>query len=143
MSYLHVGKFITPIDARNVLIHAREIAEKYAYVTMADMHDLIGDKSEYTDCKYGWTPSKLKLAYIEMLAPDMYSIHMPACDWFSDKKDATTITEFPTAKSKQIEPEPINITISADKANKLEQTISALFKDPEKIKDRPVFITII
>lgn len=107
---------------------------------MADMHDLIGDKSGYIDCKYGWTFSKLRLAYIEILAPDMYSIHMPTCDWFSDKKDATTVTEFPTAKPKQTEPEPINVTIPADK---LEQIISALFKDLEKIKDRPVFINII
>lgn len=143
MAGFYVGKFITPIDARNALIYAREIAEEYAYVTMADIHDLIADKSEYTDCKYGWTLSKLKLAYIETLAPDMYSIRMPAFDWFSDKKDATTVTKFPTTKSKQTEPEPINITIPADKADKLEQTISVLLKDPEKVKDRPVFITII
>lgn len=142
MSCFYVGKFTTPIDARNTLIYAREITEEQAYITMADMHDLIGDKSECTDCKYGWTLSKLKLAYIEILAPDMYSIHMPACDWFSDKKDATTVTEFPTAEPKQTEPEPINVTIPADKPEVIEQIIDTLFNNSEKIKDRPVFITI-
>lgn len=142
MSYICVGKFITPTAARDTLTYAREIAETYEHVTMTDMNNLIGNRSEYSDCKYGWTSYGLRLAYVGTLGPDAYSIHMPACDWFSDKKDATTVTEFPTAKPKQAEPEPINVTIPADKPEVIEQIIDTLFNNSEKIKDRPVFITI-
>lgn len=142
MSSINIGKFRTPIAARDTLTYAREIAEAYEHVTMTDMNDLIGNQSEYSDCKYGWTCCGLRLAYVEVLAPDVYSIHMPACDWFFDKKDATTVTKFPTAKPKQTEPEPINVTIPADKPEVIEQIIDTLFNNSEKIKDRPVFINI-
>ena len=54
MSYICIGKFRTPIAARDTLTHAREIAETYEYVTMNDMNYLIGNQSEYSDFKYGW-----------------------------------------------------------------------------------------
>lgn len=138
MSYICIGKFRTPIAARDTLTYAREIAEAYDHVSMTDMNDLIGNQSEYSDCKYGWTLSKLRLAYVEVLASDVYSIHMPACDWFYDEAGSST------AKHKEkTESEPINITIPADKPEVIERIISALFNNSENIKDRPVFITII
>lgn len=138
MSYICIGKFRTPIAARDTLTYAREIAEAYDHISMTDMNDLIGNQSEYSDCKYGWTLSKLRLAYVEVLAPDVYSIHMPACDWFYDEARSST------AKPKEkTESEPINITIPADKTDGIKQAINTLFDNLERIKDRPIFINII
>ena len=44
-----------------------------------------------------------------------------------------------SVKKDHPDPEPINVTLPSDK---FEQTISILFKDLDKIKDRPVFINI-
>lgn len=142
MADFYVGKFDYLTDALTVLDYALEIAERYGYTSIADMHELIGDKSAYIDCKYGWTLSSLVNASAEKLATNMYSIHMPACDWISSKEDTMTITKFPIVKPKKTEPEPINVTIPADKPEVIEQTIGALFNDSEKIKDRPIFISI-
>lgn len=137
MSSINIGKFITPIAARDTLNYAREIAETYDHVTMTDMNDLIGNQSEYSDCKYGWTCCGLRLAYVEVLATDVYSIHMPACDWFYDGTGSST------AKPKEKkESEPINITVPADKLDAIQQAINTLFDNLEIIKDRPIFINI-
>ena len=138
MSYICIGKFRTPIAALDTLTYAREIAEVYDHVSMTDMNDLIGNQSEYSDCKYGWTLSKLRLAYVGVLAPDVYSIHMPACDWFYDK--AVSSTAKPKEKT---ESEPINITIPADKPDGIKQAINTLFDNLERIKDHQIFINII
>lgn len=138
MSYICIGKFRTTIAARDTLTYAREIAEAYDHVSMTDMNDLIGNQSEYSDCKYGWTLSKLRLAYVEVLAPDVYSIHMPACDWFYD--EAGSFTAKPKEKT---ESEPINITVPADKPDGIKQAINTLFDNLEKIKDHPIFINIV
>ena len=138
MSYICIGKFRTPIAARDILTYAREIAEVYDHVSMTDMNDLIGNQSEYSDCKYGWTLSKLRLAYVEVLAPDVYSIHMPACDWFYD--EAVSFTAKPKEKT---ESEPINITVPADKPDGIKQAINTLFDNLERIKDHQIFINII
>ena len=138
MSYICIGKFRTPIAARDTLTHAREIAEAYDYVSMDDMNYLIGNRSEYSDFKYGWTLSKLRLAYVEVLAPDVYSIHMPAYDWFYD--EAWSSTANPKEKT---ESEPINITVLADKSDGIKQVINTLFDNLERIKDHPIFINIV
>lgn len=138
MSYICIGKFGTPIAARDILTHAREIAEVYDYVSMADMNDLIGNQSEYSDCKYGWTLSKLRLAYVGVLAPDAYSIHMPAYDWFYDEAGSST-----TKPKEKTESEPINITVPADKPDGIKQAINTLFDNLERIKDHPIFINIV
>lgn len=143
MAGFYIGKFERPYDANIILERIKEIGKSYGYVTLADVHDLIGDMAEYCECKYGWTFPGLKTMYVAVFDKQAYSVHMPAFDWFSDKKDATTVTEFPTAKPKQTEPEPINVTIPADKPEVIERIISALFNNSENIKDHPLFITII
>ena len=70
-------------------------------------------------------------------------------DWFADEWD--NLKDFKNEKednkmassyAKEIQAEPINISISADKPELIEQTINVLFNNTEKIKNRPVFITI-
>lgn len=66
------------------------LLKTYEHVTMTDMNNLIGNQSEYSDCKYGWTSYRLRLAYVGTLGPDAYSIHMPAYDWFYDETGSST-----------------------------------------------------
>ena len=138
MGYICIGKFRTLIAARDTLTHARLIAEVHDHVSMTDMNDLIGNLSEYSDCKYGWTHYGLRLAYVGTLGPDAYSIYMPAYDWFYDEARSST------AKPKEkTESEPINITVPADKPNVIKQAINTLFDNLERIKDHPIFINIV
>ena len=74
MSYICIGKFRTPIAARDTLTYAREIAEVHDHVSMTDMNDLIGNQSEYSDCKYGWTD--LRTAYVDRVR-DGYIVRLP------------------------------------------------------------------
>ena len=137
MTGLYIGKFERPYDANAILEKIQEIGKSYDYVTLADVHDLMGDTSKYCEWKYGWTWNGLRLAYVAVLAPDVYSIHMPAFDWFYDETGSST------AKLKEKkESEPINITISADKLDGIKQTINTLFDNLERIKDHPIFINI-
>jgi hypothetical protein len=45
----------TKIEAETVAEKLYDIIEKYGHVTVADLNDLIGETSQYTDHKYGWT----------------------------------------------------------------------------------------
>lgn len=127
-------------DAEAVLNSAKEIAELYGYVTVADVCDLAGVVSIYAENLVGWSLEAIKKAYI-CRTRYAYELYLPQCDWEKDRytKEAKD-TEKPSTG------EPINIAITVDKWYKkpeaIEQAISALFKDPEKIKDRPVFISI-
>lgn len=42
-------------EAQEVLTRMDELIETYGMATVADLYDLIGKSSNYTDCKYGWT----------------------------------------------------------------------------------------
>lgn len=138
MTGFYIGKFERPYDANIILERIQEIGKSYGYVTLADVHDLIGDMSEYCECKYGWTFPGLKTMYVAVFDKQAYSIHMPAFDWFYDEAGSST------AKPKEkTESEPINITVPADKPDDIRQTINTLFNNLEKIKDRPIFINII
>ena len=141
MAGFYIGKFERPYDANIILERIQEIGKSYGYVTLADVHDLIGDTSkyfEYCEYEYGWALSKLRLAYVGVLARDVYSIHMPECDWFYDEAGSST------AKPKEkTESEPINITIPADKPDGIKQAINTLFDNLERIKDHQIFINII
>lgn len=114
------------------LANIKCIANYYARITVADVNDICGVKSCLTDRKMGWTKNALENTTVEKCDSGTYIICMPKYDWYKETAD--------------IQPEPINVTITVDKLYKkpdiIEQTIQALFNDPEKIKDRPVFITI-
>ena len=52
MAGFYIGKFERPYDANIILERIQEIGKSYGNVTLADVHDLIGDTSEYCECKY-------------------------------------------------------------------------------------------
>lgn len=43
------------MEAEEVITRMDELIETYGVVSVADLYDLIGKTSEYTDNKYGWT----------------------------------------------------------------------------------------
>ena len=129
-------------DAFTILMYADDIAETYGYVTLADMRDLVGVATEYTDSHYGWTASNLANATVEEITKNMYAIHMPSFDWFYDKKESETNMKFPTAVSQLPDPEPLNVTIQISEPELIEQIISAIFENADLVKDRPLFISI-
>lgn len=61
-------------EAEDVLGHMYDILDEYEMVSIADLYDLVGIQSRYTDNKYGWTD--LTGARVERTR-DGYYIHLP------------------------------------------------------------------
>lgn len=141
---LKIGTFKNLRDAEYVLNRAIEIAKYYGHVNLVDILDLKDEKTDYMDCKYGWTYPVILKGAIVLTGKGTYTISLPKSDRFIDyvRPDQTpksSVKPKYSIKQDHPDPEPINVTLPADK---LEQTISILFKDLDKIKDRPVFINI-
>lgn len=130
---IRIGTFLSSHEAAKVLHYAKQIIEAYGYVSLADMIDLCGKNPAYKDSKIGWTEAAFKNAKIKIFY-EGYAVCMPEFDW-CENDDLDTVGE-------QLQSEPINVTIPADKPEAIEQIIGALLKNSEKIKDRPVFISI-
>ena len=43
------------MEAEEVITKMDELIDTYGMVSVADLYDLVGKTSEYTDNKYGWT----------------------------------------------------------------------------------------
>lgn len=132
---IKIGNFSSRQAVNEILHNAKRIIKTYGYVSLADMLDLCGKDTVYKDSKIGWTESAFKNAKIQ-IAYEGYAIQMPEYDW--RENDVLDTVE----EQLQFEPEPINITIPADKSEAIEQIIAALFNNFEKIKDHPVFVNI-
>lgn len=48
-------RFDSREKAEDVLTNMQDIIDAYGFATVADLYDLSGITSNYTDCKYGWT----------------------------------------------------------------------------------------
>ena len=132
---IKIGNFSSHPKVIEILHNAKKIIEAYGYISLADMLDLCGKDTIYKDSKIGWTESAFKNAKIQRVY-EGYAIQMPEYNWRENDVLDTVDEEL------HFEPEPINITIPADKSEAIEQIIIALFNNSEKIKDRPVFINI-
>lgn len=141
MDKYHIGIFDYWIDAHIALYRAMGIAELYGHATVADISDLVGEKCGYIDTKRGWTESCIKKGNVCRIG-NAFVISLPRCNWFDDATMIKPSDEKSTVKSEQSQPEPINITIPANKPEVIGETINALCSNLEKIKDRPVFISI-
>lgn len=133
-----VASFASYADADNALFYAMQVAKEYGYISCADLFEICGMSPSYTETKIGWTEQAIKSAKVDKFicqnqSKDFYTIRMPECDWFEDADDSVASIE---------KAEPINVTIPKDKPEFIKQTITALFENSEKIKDRPVFINI-
>lgn len=133
-------------DARKILDGARDVIRDYGYVSLADMLDLCGRRSKCSDSKIGWEGDTVSSANI-MRSALGYTVFMPEFNWAAegyksclseDEREGCDEYDDP-------QPEPIDITIPFDRYLEhpeiIENVIQALLKTPEKIKDRPIFIT--
>ena len=139
---IYIGRFSSKSVALEVLRRTKEIAECYGYATVADVKDFYGDDSTWYENNIGWTAESLKCVLIEQVDPSTYSICMPEYTWVNSNSKSIV----PDKKKRSQTGEPINITISSGewdtRRNDIEDALQVLFKNSEKIKDRPVFITI-
>lgn len=140
--------FVYKKDAEQVLKQAKEIAGLCGYVTVADICDLTGKTSTYTESLVGWSYEAIEKAEIcwEHYNDGFglmfeFVLYLPQCDW--EKNEYTKEAE---DTEKPSTGEPINITISSNewntRRNDIEQVFNELFRNSDKIKDRPVFINI-
>ena len=133
---IKIGNFSSHQKVIEILHNAKKIIETYGYISLADMLDLCGKDTIYKDTKIGWTESAFKNAKIQIVY-EGYAIQMPEYNWRENDGLDTVDEEL------HFEPVPINITIPVDKSEAIEQIITALFNNFEKIKDHPVFINIV
>lgn len=61
-------------DATKVLDEVHEIMDQYGFVTVADLFDLIGSTTTFTDTKRGW--SDLRMVYVTRTR-DGYALTFP------------------------------------------------------------------
>lgn len=135
MNRYHAGIFDDYIDAFIALDRAIGTAECYGHATIADILGFAENEYTYADTKRGWTELCARKGYIHKTDKG-WTISLPKCNWFDD---ASMIK----ASDEQPQPEPINITIPAEKPEIIKETINSLCDNLEKIKDHPVFITIV
>lgn len=62
-------------DAEEVLYRMEELLDRFDVVSVADLFDLAGVSSNYTDNKYGWTD--LRSARVERVSGGGYIIRLP------------------------------------------------------------------
>lgn len=138
--------FYTDEDVTDFVNRANQIAIDYNYVTLADLNDLRGENSNYTDNFIRW--------YLDSITKDvyfyydtfieMYVVSFPEPDSMKNKPIDTTkrTKSYVVRKESATSSEPINITILVDSLKDPKAVTREVFDIAKQIKDHPVFITI-
>lgn len=136
-----IGHFKDKSEALSFYNSVRDFATCYGVITVAAAKKLCGSDSTWDDNFTGWSLDALHHLLIERVVSDNgweYTMRFPECDWNNKCNDSKSYTK--------LQSEPINITISSGewdtRRNDIEDAFRVLFDNIEKIKDRPVFITI-
>lgn len=126
-------------EASLFIERAREIAKEYGMVTLSDLYELIGIKSDYLCNKISWSIHSINYnLYIEYNSDlKCYMVSFPK-PFFEENKSKSYINKKKMVSSS----EPINITINMDLLEDPFEVIHQIFDIANKIKDRPIFITI-
>lgn len=133
---IRIGSFSNYYEAAQIFRNIVQLNKVYGHVSLADVLDLCGENTTHDeDAKIGWTEDAFKNAEIKAYY-EGYSISMPKYDWFNN---ASMIR----ASDELLQPEPINITIPAEKPELIKETINSLCNNLEIMKDHPVFINFI
>lgn len=144
------GRFKNRDDAVKILQSVKKLAGLYNVVTFADVADLCGYDSTWNDHLIGWSSDALtNYPWIRQInsIPE-YTIQFPECDWDNSNPPDKYQNQCMDHSDIQdmSDPEPINITISSGewdtRRNDIDDVFQALFNNLDKVKDRPVFITI-
>lgn len=138
--------FSTDEDAIYFVNSANQIAVDYNYVTLADLKDLRGENSNYTDNLIRWSLDSItKEVYIYYdTFIKKYVVSFPEPDSMKNKPIDTTkrTKSYVVRKESATSSEPINITILVDSLKDPKAITREVFGIAKQIKDRPVFITI-
>ena len=138
--------FYTDEDVTDFVNRANQIAIDYNYVTLADLNDLRGENSNYTDNFIRWSLDSItKDVYFYYDTFDKkYVVSFPKPDSMKNKPiDATKRTKsYVVRKESAASSEPINITVLVDSLKDPKAVAYEVFDIAKQIKDRPVFITI-
>lgn len=144
--YCYSFDFSTDEDATYFVNSAAQIAIDYAYITLADLNDLRGEDSNYTDNYIRWTLDSItnKVYIYYDTSTKKYVAHFPEPDFVKNEPINYTNSTKSCVVRKETETysEPINITILVDSLKDPKAVAHEVFDMAKQIKDRPVFIII-
>lgn len=150
---IYICTFSNRYAANLVMSFMHEIASGYGWATMADLEDLSGITSTYNDTTKGWSLNTLDNAVIKKCKYS-YELYMPQFDRFKDAMDdcdCSACEECEECNEYDDDEydygrEPVNLSVPfecyLEHPEVIDHAIQALFKVPEKLEGRPVFISI-
>lgn len=127
---------------------ALEIAKQYGRVTLSDLYDLNGAQGFYAYNKIGWTASSISNEVYTNFNSYLkcYVVLFPKPDFnkvdYNKGETFTTPKSYVIKRESETSSEPLNITICMDLFESHLDVAHQIFNMTNKIKDRPVFITI-
>lgn len=137
---IYICTFSNHYDTKLVMSMMHEIASDYGWATMSDLKDLSGLTATFEDTTNGWSTDALDNALIKKCKYS-YELYMPQFDRFKDTMNDCECDEC------DHNGEPVNLNIPFDCYLKhpevIDHAIQALFKVPERMEGRPIFISII
>lgn len=77
-------------SAAQTLRSAKEIIDEYGCISLADIRELCGEPSNYTDSKIGWTSKAFINTEIKQRKSGCY-ICIPQCDWYEEESNVQKI----------------------------------------------------
>lgn len=139
-------KFESRSTATDALKMLHEIADKYGYASVVDLHDLADVTSNYLDNARGWNAEDLDQAEITRIC-DGYTIKFPSTTPIAmlihkSPKPKISYREYSAAKKPTTTPEPISITIHTKDVDDIDTTLAEIFNYISTIKDRMINLTI-
>ena len=138
--------FYTDEDVTDFVNRANQIAINYNYVTLADLNDLRGENSNYTDNFIRWSLDSITkdVCFYYDTFDKKYVVIFPEPDSMKNKPIDTTkrTKSYVVRKESATSSEPINITIFVDSLKDPKAVAREVFDIAKQIKDHPVFITI-
>lgn len=144
--YCYSFDFSTDEDATYFVNSAAQIAIDYAYVTLADLNDLRGEDSDYTDNFIRWSLDSIAkevYVYYDRFI-ERYVVRFPEPDFAKNEpiNYANSTKSYAVRKETDTSSEPINITILVDSLKDPKAVAHEVFDIAKQIKDRPIFIII-
>ena len=126
--------FAYEASARDVLQKAKSIAKDYGRVTLADVHELIGNTGRYEDTKIYWTPALLDTEVAVYVTPNNdWCLHF--FDYLTDEPEDET-------EDDTTELHPIYINVTTSDMDDSDCILCSVLAHAQKISDRDIFINV-
>lgn len=139
-------------DARRILEDLAQIANDYGWVTVADLKDVCGIDSNYTDNKYGWSFNGIRAAKIWQSDSD-YMItlcrSLPFGGGTETKPDPAKVTyreytpKYNSTPKPTPAPRPLTININTAEMDDYDAVMADIFKSVYTITNREIIVNIV